>query len=166
MIITEMEEKHVFPFENRIFVCIGKLKETKANHVWVMSISDDYKDVTFWEPKLFKKFVLKGRIDESEKIRNFLYGKYPDYDSVKKNRVEIKEKEEEIEDDFEENKNDKNRNYDERQPVGLNENDVVEYKNQDDNYQDYVINEKEILLGNLNVAGDAEDLTKKKCKIF
>lgn len=74
IIVTHQYEKQVFPYENRVFVCLGKLKYSKIPYMWVMTISDDYRDVIFWDPKVNQKFELKGRIENQDKMRNFLNG--------------------------------------------------------------------------------------------
>ncbi|MCQ2815995.1 MAG: C2 domain-containing protein [archaeon] len=81
----EEPEEEDYPYANRVFVCQGKLKETKAPHAWVMTLSEDYRDVTFWDPRLFKKFELIGRVDDGEKLKNFLEGDYETYEAVEKN---------------------------------------------------------------------------------
>lgn len=93
------EVEDTFPFENRIFVCQGKLRETKEPHTWVMSISSDYRDITFWDPKLFIQFELKGRVKEPDKLRKFLKGMYPNYESIQRNVIEEYQPPEEEDDD-------------------------------------------------------------------
>ena len=77
-----------FPYEDRIFVCQGKLKETKEPYTWVMSFSEDYTDITFWDPKLFKQFELRARVEDPKKLENFLKGKYATYEAVNDNLTE------------------------------------------------------------------------------
>ena len=67
-----VKDDEYFPYLNRVFVCQGKLKENKQNHCWVMVISDDYRDITFYDPKLEYNFHLAGRVKEPMKLRNFL----------------------------------------------------------------------------------------------
>jgi hypothetical protein len=161
MIITEIEERHVFPYENRVFVCIGKLKYTKAPHMWVMTFSDDFRDVSFWEPKMFDKFLLKGRVDDQQKLRNFLNGKYSDYDSVKRGKVIVEEDEKSSSSEESEHK-DKKKDWEDRQPKGMNENDVIAYKDEEDNYIDFIRHEKEIILGDFEQLGNNDEVIKKK----
>lgn len=73
-VISLVDTKVVFPYENKVFICLGKLRYKRQPHIWVMTLSDDYRDVTFWEPKLFYKFDLRGRIDEPETLKLFLEG--------------------------------------------------------------------------------------------
>ena len=119
-----------FPYENLIFVCQGKLRETKAPHTWVMSISKDYRDITFWDPKLFVQFELRGRVKDPEKLKNFLNGKYANYEAVNKNILD---------DGPQKNKNeDKNQKKPKRADLdnvvlkGQNNDSIVEYVSDDD----------------------------------
>jgi len=34
--------------ENRVFVCLGAIGTLK--HAWVMTLSADFKEITFWDP--------------------------------------------------------------------------------------------------------------------
>lgn len=47
---------------DRVFVCLGRTKDSGLNHAWVMTINKTYDEVTFWESSLPTKFKLKGRI--------------------------------------------------------------------------------------------------------
>jgi hypothetical protein len=57
-----MQQDDSAGLNDRVFVCLGKLKETNAPHSWVMTINKTYDEVTFWEVGAQKKFVLLGRI--------------------------------------------------------------------------------------------------------
>jgi len=135
----------IFPYENRVFVCIGKLKYTRNRHVWVMTIGDDYRDVTFWDSKLNLKFNLFGRIDEPEKLRNFLLMNYADYDAIKQGITDGKDEEEEEEESEESIKKDKNDFEDKVLPF---QNDSAIIKYEEDDYKDNILNEHDILLQN------------------
>lgn len=167
IIITKMEERVSFPYENRVFVCLGKLKYTRVPHIWVMTVSDDYRDITFWEPKLFPKFELQGRVDDPEKLRNFLNGRYPDYDSVKRGKIIAKVEEESEDEDSTDNIQEKKRDLDEIKLRGINEDSIYEYNEGEDIYKDKQMNEKEHLLdGYAMVAkNDDDNLIKLKRKI-
>jgi len=120
-----MEEEY-HPYENRTFVCIGKLKTYKTAHVWVMTITDDYRSVIFWDPHTGLKYELNGRIDDGERLRKFLSGFYTDYESVKANKVKKATKntikEEANEDSFMNESKEKEKNlYDELKCPGLND---------------------------------------------
>lgn len=152
IIITRMNEKVVFPYENRVFVCLGKLKYTRAPHIWVMTIGDDYRDITFWEPKLLQKFDLTGRVDDYDKLRNFLNFNYPDYDAVRKGKV-ITKVEEESDDDESIDLGKKKLDMEEIRLRGLNEDSILEYKENDDIYKDFQMNESGHLLGEIGDVG-------------
>ncbi len=92
----EQSKRSTFPLETyQIRDKLRKLKETKANHVWVMSISDDYKDITFWDQKLFNSFEMKYRVKDPQRLRRFLNLRYEDYNKVMHNiEDEVLEKKE------------------------------------------------------------------------
>lgn len=142
-ILIETTE-NVFPYENRIFVCQGKLKETKANHTWVMSISNDYRNVTFWDPKLFILFELKGRVKDPEKLRNFLHGDYPNYISVSMNKVE---KYKPTSENANQPKKKKKKDIDQIVLKGEREDSIVGYED-DDDFKDELVNDNESISGN------------------
>ena len=75
-----------FPFERRIFVCIGTLKESLEPHTWVMAISSDCKDITFYDPKIVSNKTLKNRVQEPKKLQSFLDGYYETYSSIEEDR--------------------------------------------------------------------------------
>lgn len=54
---------------DRVFVCLGKAKETGQDHAWVMTLSKTYDEVTFWEPSLAKQYSLPGRINEQDAVK-------------------------------------------------------------------------------------------------
>ena len=95
-----------------------------------MSISKDYRDITFWDPKLFVQFELKGRVKDPEKLKNFLNGKYANYEFVNKNILD---------DGPQKNKNEeKNQKKTKRADLdnvvlkGQNNDSIVEYVSDDD----------------------------------
>ena len=54
--------------DDRVFVCLGKAVDgTDKKYIWVMTISRDFQDVIFWDPKQHKHYVLKGRIKPDQK---------------------------------------------------------------------------------------------------
>ncbi len=128
------------PYENRVFVCVGRLKSFKTRHVWVMTITDDYRGVIFWDVQTGLKYELQGRIDDGNKLRKFLAGQFLDYESVKSGKV-VKNiqnaiKEVEDEDSLEDIsiKQDQ-RNYDDQKLPGPNDSyeAQIAYNNKDDN---------------------------------
>ena len=129
IIFEEVEDS--FPFENRIFVCQGKLRETKQPHTWVMSISTDYRDITFWDPKLFIQFELKGRVKDPDKLRKFLKGMFPNYESVQRNATEEYQPPEEEEDGAKKKKN-KRKELDNIVLKGTNNDSFAVYDAEDD----------------------------------
>jgi hypothetical protein len=144
--IKEVDANQNHPYENRVFVCIGKIKKFNRPHVWVMTINDDYKGVTFWDPHTGLKYELKGRIEDSEgeKLKNFLAGFYPNYQSVKANKIVKKEKKESKGDDLdksidsEDAELDKNKNrWDEKKNPGQNDSyeNVIAYNRKEDENQ-------------------------------
>jgi hypothetical protein len=48
--------------EDRVFVCLGRARDTGQHHAWVMTISKDFDSVTLWEPTLGQQFHLPGRV--------------------------------------------------------------------------------------------------------
>lgn len=142
----------VFPYENRVFVCVGKLKFQKQRHTWVMTIGDDYRDITFWDPKMFYKFNLYGRVLEPDKLRNFLMGKYLDYESIKAGVAVNAEEEDDIDESHESIKQDKSDYEDKILPL-LNDSAIVRYEDEK-LYKDNILNENEILIQNYGVTND------------
>lgn len=149
----------VFPYENRIFVCIGRLKFTKQRHIWVMSIGDDFRDVTFWDPKMFYKFNLNGRITDSEKMRNFLNMRYENYNSIRQNQT-IRELTEENDESRSTIKQDKSDFEDKILPY-LNDSAVIRYE-EDGLYKDDILNESDILVQNYEAAANNKTTKHKK----
>ena len=91
----EEDIKDIF-LPNRVFVCIGTLKNEQP-HMWTMLISKDYEQITFWDPTISKSFTMIGRIKYSQKheLKKFLESKpIQETISKKKTRVEdsVKEK--------------------------------------------------------------------------
>jgi hypothetical protein len=162
-----LEEKNIFPYENRTFVCLGKLKHTKAPYAWVMTFSEDYKDVTFWDPKLFTKFEMKGRVEDTIKLKNFLNGVFPDYNSVRRGNIENIPEEDESFDEADK-KPPRKKDIDEINLRGLRDDSRLEYDEGEDLYRDTQMNEKEHLLVEWDgvAKNDQEDdgHIKFKCK--
>jgi len=136
-----IEDNDTFPYENNIFVCQGKLKETKQPYTWVMSISLDCKTITFWDPKLNLKFVLKGRIKDPIKMKRFLNCQCKTYEDLEKGITT-----EENKDNKKKKKKKEKKQYkkDIEQIVlkGENEDSIVRYEN-DDDFNDNLANESQ-----------------------
>ena len=60
------------PLSSRVFLCIGTLKETHREHIWVMTIEKNCRDVTFWEPSTGKSKRLERRIEQSNELSEYL----------------------------------------------------------------------------------------------
>ena len=58
--------------EDRIFICLGKNKKTEQDAVWVMTLNQNYDQVTFWDPKLYSEETLKYRIRQPEYLKFYL----------------------------------------------------------------------------------------------
>lgn len=76
-----------FPYEHRVFVCVGKLKESLEPYTWVMVISSDCTDITFYDPKIFLNKTLKSRVQAPKKLQCFLDGCYETYSSIDEDRI-------------------------------------------------------------------------------
>jgi hypothetical protein len=152
------KEKQMYPYENRVFVCMGKLKITRATHMWVMTVSEDFSDITFWDTKLSVKYDLIGRVDDPDKLKNFLNAKYPDYASVVQGKVMEKEETEEEE----ESKEHERPKYDDRKPI-----DRCDYNNDSDIFAGgNVIGDEEILLDEYHNAGKNIEIVRKRSNIL
>lgn len=53
----EDEEGGVGSINDRVFVCLGKLKETGQAHSWVMTLNKMYDEITLWDVNLPHKYV-------------------------------------------------------------------------------------------------------------
>lgn len=76
---------------DRVFVCLGTLKDLKKPHAWVMTLNKTYDEVTFWEVNQPRKFTLVGRIDEGEdkSLQAYLS---PNLTDVEKKQIEEQRK--------------------------------------------------------------------------
>jgi hypothetical protein len=61
--IQEDDDKGI---NDRVFVCLGRFKETNQPHAWVMTLNKTYDEVTFWDVNLPLRYTLIGRIMEGE----------------------------------------------------------------------------------------------------
>ena len=53
---------------DRVFVCLGRLKDNGAQHAWVMTLNKTYDEVTFWDVNTPLKYTMHGRINENEEV--------------------------------------------------------------------------------------------------
>ena len=56
-------------------MCLGRTNDGQdKRQVWVMTIDRSYTDITFWEVKSHKHYVLKGRIlkDVKESMQQYM----------------------------------------------------------------------------------------------
>ncbi len=130
--ITE-KEKASFPYENRVFVCLGKLKISRDPYIWVMTLSEDYRTVNMWDPKLFLKFELQDLIESPDKLSTFLRTSNANEDA--KNS---KDKANDTADKGlkKEDMKNKKKEIHEVALKGINEDSIVLYESGDDNYKD------------------------------
>ena len=139
----------IFPYENKVFVCIGRLKTTKRRHTWVMTVGDDYKDITFWDPMMPYKFNLFGRVSDPDKLKNFLNMKYSDYNAIRAKQIINEEDIEGSKLDESNFKNDAS-DYENRIIPYINDSAIVGYeKDEIDDYKDGVLNETDIIVDNI-----------------
>lgn len=150
----------IFPYENKVFVCVGRMKYTRTRVTWVMTIGDDYRDVTFWDSRLPYKFTLFGRISDQEKMQNFLNMNYEDYDSIKKGITIVNtEIEEEPEEEIKNNNKDKNE-FDKKLLPHLNDSASLKYE--PDEFRENILNENDIFLQNYEDAGQNDKVKNLK----
>lgn len=61
------EEAEKDNVDDRVFVCMGKATDgSEKKQVWVMTINRTFDEVTFWDAKQHKHYVLKHRIQPEE----------------------------------------------------------------------------------------------------
>jgi len=71
-----------------VFVCMGTLDYLPSNdirkkHMWVMTISDDLRDVQFYDPYLKKEFYLKDRIEDRQMMQWYMTAKIVNFEAIK-----------------------------------------------------------------------------------
>lgn len=72
---------------DRVFICLGKLRETGQPHTWVMTLNRTYDQVTFWETAAEKKYVMMGRVVEGQE-RNLQAYLSPNLTEAEKKQIE------------------------------------------------------------------------------
>ena len=60
------KEEEDSSINDRVFVCLGKLKENGQPHAWVMTLNQTYDEITFWEANSSQKYTLNGRITSGQ----------------------------------------------------------------------------------------------------
>jgi len=60
----------------------------RKNHMWVMTISEDFKEINFYDPFLMKEFCLKNLIEDRQMMQWYLTTKKVNFESIrnKKNK--------------------------------------------------------------------------------
>jgi len=112
-----------------------------------MTFSDDYKDAIFWDPKTGEKYVLKNRVEDTTKLKNFLEGKYYDYEGCK-NNILTKPIDKTEDTDPNKDKKQKRRDFDDKKIPGTGDEDSI-LAFQNDEFADNVINDEENMNNNL-----------------
>jgi hypothetical protein len=93
-----------------------------------MTIDDNYKDITFWDPRFSAKYHLKGRIENPKRLKRFLNREATNYANLEDEAIEAPPKEESF--DEGENLLKKKRNndlMDDIIPLGYGDEDVYDY---------------------------------------
>jgi hypothetical protein len=86
--------------DKRVYVVVGTLKLRKTKHIWVMTIDEDFRGVTFWETTTNESYHLRCRVQDPEALKEFCRG------GVWKNSLlkqRTKTKVEEVENDSKDN---------------------------------------------------------------
>lgn len=116
------------PYENRVFVCYGKLKNLRNPHTWIMTIDDNYKDITFWDPRFSAKYELKGRIENPKRLKRFLNRESTNYANLEDEDFVEAPKEESFDENDNLLKKKKNNDLmDDIIPLGFGDEDVYDY---------------------------------------
>ncbi len=63
-----------------VFVCWGTLKgdisSSNTKHFWIMTIENNFEDITFWEPMSSKKYVMKNRVRYPKILKKYMKGDF------------------------------------------------------------------------------------------
>ncbi len=161
-------ETDVLPYENRVFVCMGKMKNLGCGHSWIMTIDDNYKDVTFWDPRVNAKFILKGRIENHKILKRFLNREVRSRKDLENESPDLNENEDSMSEDKE--LIDKMKLcdiFDDRKPIGENDDDEYNYSSRQDSY--VFENDLEVFGKDYDMVNNVDDvikLKKSKNKLF
>eukprot|EP00919_Chromeraceae_sp_WS-2016_P014337 GHVR01033723.1.p1 GENE.GHVR01033723.1~~GHVR01033723.1.p1 ORF type:complete len:270 (+),score=49.81 GHVR01033723.1:506-1315(+) len=81
--------------DDRIFVCLGKTTDgSEKRQIWIMTINRTFDEITFWEPKNHKHYVMRGRIepDQSKYLEAYLSPTLTPEDREEIDRIREKQK--------------------------------------------------------------------------
>ncbi len=158
-------EKDVFPYENRVFVCLGKMKNLATAHTWIMTIDDNYKDITFWDPRVNAKFTLAGRVEKPAILKRFLNREAKYRKDLESDAPPQIQSEQSVDEEDELLKKKKlNDLFDERKPNGENEDDCNNYTLRQDSYE--MENDFEMIVKDIDMVNNAEEAIRLKKSIF
>lgn len=158
----DKEEKDVFPYENRVFVCMGKMKNLRVDHLWIMTIDDNYKDITFWDPRVSVKYQLKGRIKDPKLLKRFLNREIKNKRELENNEpVPIQEDEGDEDDEELLKKKKMNDIFDDRLPNGEGEDDINDYSLGQDSYEVFA-HDINVVVKDYELINNEDDAIKMK----
>ncbi len=71
-----------------VFISMGTLADLppehpRKNHMWVMTLSDDLKDIDFYDPFLMKEICLKNVITDRQMMQWYLTTKKVNFESIR-----------------------------------------------------------------------------------
>lgn len=55
----------------------------RKNHMWVMTISEDLKDINFYDPFLMSELCLKNKIQDRQMMQYYLTTKKVNFESIR-----------------------------------------------------------------------------------
>lgn len=61
----------------------------RKNHMWVMTISEDLKDINFYDPFLMKEFCLKNLIKDRQMMQWYLTTKKVNFESIRNKKLKF-----------------------------------------------------------------------------
>ena len=61
----------------------------RKNHMWVMTISEDLKDINFYDPFLMKEFCLKNLICDRQMMQWYLTTKKVNFESIRNKKMKF-----------------------------------------------------------------------------
>lgn len=94
--VPEVDEREM---ENRVFVCIGSLKQRKIPHAWVMTINKDCSGVQFWEATNNTSYNLPMRVKIPEDLKKYLNKE--EIETKKESNLDVVQEEKFENEDFE-----------------------------------------------------------------
>lgn len=164
--IEAIKERDVFPYENRVFVCLGKMKNLGIAHLWIMTIDDNYRDITFWDPRVNAKFTLKARVKEPLFLKRFLNRQAKNRQDLESDESAIEEQKDSIDEDDELLKKKKlNDMFDDHRPNGENEDDFNNYSIRNDSYNEFG-NDLDMIVKDIDMVNNPEEVIRLKKSNF